>query len=484
MVPCYLPMGALVLFTLCPVVCGFVPLPLFSLRSAATLISSDENTQICTTNAGCNAIMSRVSSSPLRMAEMDDDEDDDEDDEDDEDEYEDVGPLGRGVDSVAWLPTAAGARDDENPKITKEDSEFLPLFPLGGIVYTPNSEHVLNIFEPRYRQMYTDILMNGSKRFVVSMSHPTESGRFAQMGVLFELEELKEVSEQTEDQIKYICNHKVTGRVKLHRIVNPSAWQSRDTYLRVEGTIIDDSGKDSVKEEKKDEEVPSNDAYDMLAAAASGGVHSKLEKSLQDAFAALVDIQHDLEEDVRFTRPSVATLAVKNGATKAGLWQSIKLWQTFADQRLMAMQNELQLEFQERLQAFLKKERGLKDDELPSAIGFEELSAELQQEVKDLQKRMAVEIQPLVLESTLTMQKILEAEDHPARLKLLKYFIENETNRLSTKRTLKSIFTGIGGSDTLDRVEEPVTKKNAPPSPKPPQPPTSSIFIDEEDAFQ
>jgi hypothetical protein len=38
--------------------------------------------------------------------------------------------------------------------------------------------------------MYSDILMNGSKKFVVSMSHPTEEGRFAEMGVLFELEDV------------------------------------------------------------------------------------------------------------------------------------------------------------------------------------------------------------------------------------------------------------------------------------------------------
>jgi Lon protease-like protein len=121
-------------------------------------------------------------------------------------------------------------------------TETLPLFPLGGIVYTPNSEHVLNIFEPRYRQMYNDILMNGSKRFVVTMCHPAEEGQFASVGVLFSLEELKEVSEMTGNRVKYICNHRVTGRVRLHEILNPDAWESRDTYLKVRGTIIDDTG--------------------------------------------------------------------------------------------------------------------------------------------------------------------------------------------------------------------------------------------------
>ena len=141
-------------------------------------------------------ISSRPSFVSLRMVDDDDDEDDDEDETTVGD-----GPLSKGVDSVSWLPSVSGTTsmdDDDNAKIVHEGAEILPLFPLGGIVYTPNSEHVLNIFEPRYRQMYTDILMNGSKRFVVSMSHPSEPGRFAQTGVLFELQELKEVLRDSE----------------------------------------------------------------------------------------------------------------------------------------------------------------------------------------------------------------------------------------------------------------------------------------------
>jgi hypothetical protein len=225
-------------------------------------------------------------------------------------------------------------------------SELIPLFPLGGIVYTPNSEHILNIFEPRYRQMYTDILMNGTKRFAVAMSHPTESGRFAQMAVLFELDDLKEVSEQTGDQIKYICNHKVTGRVKLHRILNPQDWESRATYLRAEGTVIDDSGKHT-------------------SIATPSEVNIPEQKLLQTAFGKMVDLQFELEEDVRFTRASVLSLSVQPGSGPDGLWQTIKLWQSFADQRLMARQNELQGDFQEKLQDYLKKEKGLNGKELP-----------------------------------------------------------------------------------------------------------------------
>lgn len=288
------------------------------------------------------------------------DDEDDDDDEDEEDDDED-NPLAMGIDSVSWLPTVVGAKGPTGEAPTGTDAEVFPLFPLGGIVYTPNSEHILNIFEPRYRQMYSDILLNGSKKFVVSMSHPTEQGRFAQTGVLFELEDLKEVSEQTGDKIKYICNHKVTGRVKLNRILNPEDWETRSTYLRVEGIATDDSGK----MDNMDEPV-SDDVYGAVAAAANG--NPKEEKLLRDAFADMVDLQHDLEEDVRFTRASVATLAVKPGAGPDGLWQTIRLWQSFADQRLMARQNELQRDFQEKLQEFLKKEKGMKEDELPRYV--------------------------------------------------------------------------------------------------------------------
>jgi Lon protease-like protein len=299
-----------------------------------------------------------------RFAALDDDDDDEDDDDDDVDDerIDIVEPLAAGIDSVSWLPSVKDALTSSSTTTTSSVSktehpgaELIPLFPLGGIVYTPNSQHTLNIFEPRYREMYTDILMNGTKRFAVAMSHPTESGKFAQMAVLFELEDLKEVSERTADQIKYICNHRVTGRVKLHRVLNPQDWETRKTYLRAEGTVIDDSGKDVVSS------IESSSKSPIIVNDIENPVEQRL---LRDAFAKLVELQHELEEDVRFTRASVLTLAVKPGSKTDGLWQTIKLWQSFADQRLMSRQNELQQDFQEKLQNYLKKEKGLKG-ELP-----------------------------------------------------------------------------------------------------------------------
>ena len=55
---------------------------------------------------------------------------------------------------------------------------------------------------------------------------------------------------------------------------------------------------------------------------------------------------------------------------------------------------------------------------------------------------MAVELQPLVLESTLTMQKLLETESHEERCTLLQHFIDAERRRLSTKKSLAGMFSG------------------------------------------
>jgi Lon protease-like protein len=413
-------------------------------------------------------------------------------------------PLSRGINSVGWLPSvydASPSRSVFDSSMSSDDdeenAETLPLFPLGGVVYTPNSEHILNIFEPRYRQMYNDILMNGSKRFVVSMSHPNEEGRFAQVGVLFSLEELKEVSEMTADRVKYICNHRVTGRVKLHKVLNPEAWESRDTYLKVKGTIIDDTGhldekkNDSDSDEAMDESIPKSMVAELKKAAAADAVEKSPEElALSQSFSDLVELQHDLTEDVRFTRASVRSFGVAAGTdVDPNLWTSIRLWQSYAEQRLVARQNEMQKEFQEKLVEFLKKEMGDGDEEqeLPSAIGFQDLSPELQNELADLQKRMTSELKPLLLEQTLSMQKILEANDHDERVELMRYFVDAERRRLQAKKTLKSMF---GGGAVADEDSETIVEKkeaaaaSTPVATREDKPKQQIFFDDDEDAFQ
>ena len=130
-----------------------------------------------------------------------------------------------------WIPPLDPTKETEeiDPEVEPQ-TMVLPIFPLGSTAYMPHSDHILNIFEPRYRQMYSDILFNGSRRFAVPVSHP-ETGRLAAVAPVFYLEDLKEVSEQTQDAVKYVCSHKVIGRVRIKRTLNDKVWSDRTTYL-------------------------------------------------------------------------------------------------------------------------------------------------------------------------------------------------------------------------------------------------------------
>jgi len=120
-----------------------------------------------------------------------------------------------------------------------------------------------------------------------------------------------------------------------------------------------------------------------------------------------------------------------------------------------------------------------------SSIGFQELSAELQNEVIELQKRMSLELQPLVLESTLTMQKILECPDHRSRLELVKSFVEAESKRLTTKKTITGMFSSKSDptiDESLFPPEEQISEADDSTARKSSE--RSRPFFSDDDAFQ
>ncbi|CAJ1356613.1 unnamed protein product [Effrenium voratum] len=81
------------------------------------------------------------------------------------------------------------------------DRSVLPLFPMSG-AYFPHAQPELSIFEPRYRQLYNDILVSGSRRFVVATPNP-DADSIAEVGVVFYLDDLTDVSEESGDEVKY-----------------------------------------------------------------------------------------------------------------------------------------------------------------------------------------------------------------------------------------------------------------------------------------
>lgn len=63
---------------------------------------------------------------------------------------------------------------------------------------------------------------------------PEDENVFAEVGVVFYLDDLTDVSEESADEVKYICNHRILGRVRILRVLNPAAWEDQSTYLLAE----------------------------------------------------------------------------------------------------------------------------------------------------------------------------------------------------------------------------------------------------------
>ena len=313
-----------------------------------------------------------------------------------------------------WFPELDVRGPDEEPS-GAEGASVMPLFPLGQ-AYLPHTEPVLNIFEPRYRQMYNDILMNGARRFCVC-NIDGETGRFSEVGVVFYLEELKEVSGQTQDRVKYIGQHKVIDRVSLVSVLNPSAVRTRETYLKAEvRPIVDvDADADTAAEERE----------------------------VKQAFMELVMAQAELKEEPRYTDAVREKLSFTRGSDpkEQGLWGSIGLWQQFLEQRAMVNMQKMEREIQEQVQAYLKENtlEGLANSR--GEIRMEDLPATLLQEIRNTQTRYRDELQAMGADPHGgTFQTILQSDSHAERLRILRGSLDNERKRLEARAQLKKLF--------------------------------------------
>lgn len=290
----------------------------------------------------------------------------------------------------------------------EEGYQTIPCFPLGGSVYVPDSTQVLNIFEPRYRQMYSDILLSGGRRFVVPQIEQDDSGevRLAEVGVIFYLDDLREVSEQTNDQVKYVCQHSVIGRVRLRKVLNPKAFADRSTYLRVEAEDLID--RDIDEDLSLDEEAT-----------------MKLTRDVDR-------LQGKISNEVRIGEAALS----KTNATRTGFWGLVTLWQDQVHGRARLCQQRFQRELQETIVSYLKKT----NSEIPPQVTLGELPEEVQKEVIALQDQFRDEIQPLVKAQTEGVQELVQCDSHKNRLALFRSLLATDKKRLEAKIALKSIF--------------------------------------------
>jgi len=285
----------------------------------------------------------------------------------------------------------------------------MPCFPLGGIAYVPDSKQVLNIFEPRYRSMYNDILLSGGRRFVVpqiTKEEGTGKYKLPEVGVVFYLDDLREVSEMTNDQVKFVCTHTVIGRVRMKRVLNPRAFADRSTYLRVEVEDLADTDPD----------------VDCSAA----------EENVMSVVNAVRELQKVAEPTVQFKDSAL----VRQNATRGpGFWGLVSLWQDYLTYRIQESQQRFQQELQSKIVSYYKSQGSV-----PNQVSLSELPESLQKEVVSLQEQLEEECRPLIKAQSNRVQLLLQSDSHAERLALFQDVISADKKRLEARLALKSVF--------------------------------------------
>eukprot|EP00457_Paulinella_chromatophora_P002040 gb/GEZN01002044.1/.p1 GENE.gb/GEZN01002044.1/~~gb/GEZN01002044.1/.p1 ORF type:complete len:568 (+),score=89.19 gb/GEZN01002044.1/:244-1947(+) len=294
----------------------------------------------------------------------------------------------------------------------------LPMFPMGNAIHLPESDQVLSIYEKRYTTMYSDILMSGSRRFVVPVMHETK-GLFSEVASIFYLDELKEVSKQTGGEVKYICNHKIIGRVRIKRLLNARAWTNTSDYMRV------------LAEPLVDMDTMVN--------------YTLLEKKVEHSFMSIAKLQTKLQEFPRFLDTVFTKLSAHRN--EKGFWLMANIWMTLLRERIIVKEMMLQSEIQEQLREYLITGKGvdMSRPDLKITLRFEDLPNEVRNRLTTLQDKFRDEAGDLLVQMTTPFHLLIQSESHGERLVMLYEMIEGEQKRLQAKSSLMSLFPNQGG---------------------------------------
>eukprot|EP00434_Breviolum_minutum_P025891 symbB.v1.2.022892.t1/scaffold2015.1/size92276/5 len=307
----------------------------------------------------------------------------------------------RATEAIEWLEPLDPHMKDVEPS-GEDGTLVLPVFPLGG-PYMPYTKQKLNIFEPRYRELYDHILLSGGRRFVVTSVDPESQAelRLAQAAVVFYLDDLEEVSEKTQDQVKYVCDHTVIGRVRIKRVLNPSSWFDRSTYLRAETEAIEDT----------------DDTEDCW----------KLEGEVMDLLRKLVPLYNELKKPCY--REDVLTTMNSSRAETSGLWSLSEMWTQLLAAHLRVAHQGVEGKMREIVMPYVKSD----------SVNFDDLPADARAQIEQLRDEYAEQAKSTVMRQLVFAQKMLQSDTHQGRLEYFKDILDEEYRASIAKKSLKNL---------------------------------------------
>ena len=322
------------------------------------------------------------------------------------------------VQQVEWLPSVLGTvKENDRTTVQKEVGETiaLPLFPLSGSLFvskanplpilgkhshwqypTPGTERTLHISEPRYRQLYGDLLSQSEEDwiFAVPFCHPTLSGVFATHAFVYQLTHVQEIADETNGAWQYICQHKVLEKpVRLHKILNPHEFKTQDSYLRVEASWLDQSLDRPLCEHR------------VTLQSLNQALDGALDSVVITAFLA-----DECKAVLQKLDPSA-------GNSDEILWAFVRTWLTGLQQRLL----RLELQVSARVKRMLRSElKSVYDNDNDAQL--KQRSAEL---LKNIQKERRNELLQLKLDTALGIPRVLQGRSIDRRLEIMLDLVRN-----------------------------------------------------------
>lgn len=304
--------------------------------------------------------------------------------------------------SVKWLTPTGENRQVSSVGLS--GTTELPLFPLGTTFYALNSHPTLQIFEPRYRQLYHDVLSSGQRTFVVTATEP-ETARLASYGVIFQVDQVVDVAEKTDGKIKYIAEHTVKSRVQIHRVISPEDRADQKGYLRVSASPVEDDSGDV------------DELHD-------------LEVEVTELFSSLVQDVDDLHAEV--------AAGGVNASREGGLWQLASLWlDKYAGHRLRAIEQQMLSQVKEIYEQYASQH-------MQESINPSDMPPSVHGEVRELKSMFDAEILRLVGEQVSLGQLLLQSRSHKERLHLLRsaFQVERLFAAAADPESLAAAFVG------------------------------------------
>ncbi|CAK9014483.1 Uncharacterized protein SCF082_LOCUS12350 [Durusdinium trenchii] len=235
-----------------------------------------------------------------------------------------------------------------------------------------------------------------------------------------------------------ICNHRILGRVRLLRILNPSAWEDMSTYLRAEVEDFMDTDTDDPADDAKEQE----EVMDLLQRVAVrqeelGGPH--FESHLSDYANAscaedgglwtLADVFAEYFEFLQSEKEQTLDLDIEQVYHKYGLedddqeeeyqnfFASIDDDQTPGQQ--MSSQDESDYEYEE--------------------VDLMDLPSSARTELWRLQEQFEEEASVLQNDLMAFVHQMLQSTSHRERLQIMRSALMQEERRLAVRKALQSV---------------------------------------------